>query len=159
MIGSHPRFVYFDPHVDGKRDHIIYYEIEKREKYEDSDERSHSNLAVGKTRRYHFEDEPFIHPFHSVRFDLDRWMCKGDDVEGKEACEGISEREDDAKGIEEEGKNDEEEEDPEEDAPEEKMSTIPRTMDVDNDEEYLQYLEELRRHPEYSPIHSSQAFA
>ncbi|MED6145764.1 hypothetical protein PIB30_028215 [Stylosanthes scabra] len=32
-------------------------------------------------------------------------------------------------------------------------------MDADTDEDYLQYLEELQRHPEYSPIHSSQAFA
>ncbi|MED6113844.1 hypothetical protein PIB30_074649 [Stylosanthes scabra] len=36
------------------------------------------------------------------------------------------------------------------------MPTFPRTMDVDADEEYLRYLEELQRHPEYSPIHSSQ---
>ncbi|MED6140024.1 hypothetical protein PIB30_089277 [Stylosanthes scabra] len=50
---------------------IIYYEIEKREKYKDSDERADSDLAIVKTRRYHFDDESFIYPFHSVRFDPD----------------------------------------------------------------------------------------
>ncbi|MED6140725.1 hypothetical protein PIB30_096243 [Stylosanthes scabra] len=36
---------------------------------------------------------------------------------------------------------------------------IHRAMDVDTDKDYLQYLEELQRHPEYSPIHGNQAFA
>ncbi|MED6176623.1 hypothetical protein PIB30_090000 [Stylosanthes scabra] len=187
----------------------IYYEIEKREKYEDSDERANSDLTIVKTRRlYQFDDEPFIHLFHSVRFDLDRpyelpiesllalrrrdtpkkgdpspqgsgilnrpwerrhksikkskpdtinlegarplksWelippsegsMCKGGEVEGKRAVEDIPSRVDDAKGSKEE----EEEEEPEEDPFEEKMPTIPRAMDVDADEDYLQYLEEL----------------
>ncbi|MED6172321.1 hypothetical protein PIB30_049047 [Stylosanthes scabra] len=51
---------------------IIYYEIEKQEKYEDSNERADSDLAIVKTLRYHFDDEPFIHPLHSVHFDPDR---------------------------------------------------------------------------------------
>ncbi|MED6127991.1 hypothetical protein PIB30_093348, partial [Stylosanthes scabra] len=51
------------------RSGIISYEIEKREKYEDFDERADSALAVVKTQRYHFDDEPFIHPLHSIRFD------------------------------------------------------------------------------------------
>ncbi|MED6224450.1 hypothetical protein PIB30_084153 [Stylosanthes scabra] len=51
---------------------IIYYEIEKCERYEDSDESENPDLAVVKTRRYHFDDEPFIHPLHSIRFDPDR---------------------------------------------------------------------------------------
>ncbi|MED6187776.1 hypothetical protein PIB30_079732, partial [Stylosanthes scabra] len=50
---------------------IIYYEIEKREKYEDSNERADSDLAIVKTRRHHFDDEPFVHLLHSIRFDLD----------------------------------------------------------------------------------------
>ncbi|MED6212974.1 hypothetical protein PIB30_088749 [Stylosanthes scabra] len=192
---------------------------------------------------YHFDDEPFIHPLHSVRFDPDRpyelpiesllalrhrdsskgkdpspqrfgpsrraspalqysplspvsqlgsppsfskmvpptqdlegarplkswelippsegWMCEVDEAEGKEVSGGISARVDEAKGIEEEDKKDEEgkEEDPEEDPSEEEMPAIPRAMDMDADKGYLQYLEELRRHPEYSPVHSSQAFA
>ncbi|MED6162832.1 hypothetical protein PIB30_074188 [Stylosanthes scabra] len=48
---------------------IIYYDIEKHEKYEGS---ADSDLAVVKTRRYHFDDEPFIHPPQSIRFDPDR---------------------------------------------------------------------------------------
>ncbi|MED6200321.1 hypothetical protein PIB30_083962 [Stylosanthes scabra] len=162
---------------------IIYYEIEKHKKYEDSNESVDSDFAIMKTRRYHFDDEPFIHPLHSVRFDPDRpyelpvesllalrcrnpskkkdpspqesgqqgqegarqlkswelippsetWMYDGDDVEGKKASKEVLERVDGAKGIEEE--------------------------DVDVDEDYLMYLEELRRHLEYSPVHSSQAFA
>ncbi|MED6162050.1 hypothetical protein PIB30_066699 [Stylosanthes scabra] len=51
---------------------VIYYEIEKREKYEDSDEKADSDLAIMKTRMSYFDDEPFIHPLHSVRFELDR---------------------------------------------------------------------------------------
>ncbi|MED6199343.1 hypothetical protein PIB30_075081, partial [Stylosanthes scabra] len=89
-------------------------------------------------------------------------MCEGDEVEGKEVSGGIFARVDEAKGIEEEGKNGEEveeEEDPEEDPSEEQMSAFPCAMDVDADEDYLQYLEELRRHPEHSPVHSSQPFA
>ncbi|MED6141920.1 hypothetical protein PIB30_108233 [Stylosanthes scabra] len=39
--------------------------------YEDSGERADSDLAIVKTRRYHFDDEPFIHLLHSVPFDTD----------------------------------------------------------------------------------------
>ncbi|MED6116063.1 hypothetical protein PIB30_096585 [Stylosanthes scabra] len=39
------------------------------------------------------------------------------------------------------------------------MPVVPRTMDIDTDEDYLQYLEALRHLPEYSPAHSSQIFA
>ncbi|MED6190880.1 hypothetical protein PIB30_110325 [Stylosanthes scabra] len=51
---------------------VIYYEIKKREKYEDFDERANADLAIVRMCRYHFDDEPFIHPLHSVRFDPDR---------------------------------------------------------------------------------------
>ncbi|MED6143932.1 hypothetical protein PIB30_010596 [Stylosanthes scabra] len=39
------------------------------EKYEDSDEKANSDLVVVKTRRCHFDGEPFIHLLHSDRFD------------------------------------------------------------------------------------------
>ncbi|MED6210244.1 hypothetical protein PIB30_062355 [Stylosanthes scabra] len=61
------------------------------------------------------------------------WMSEGDDVEGKEASEEVPERVGDAKWIEEEV--------------------------VDADEDYLQYSAELQRHPDYSPFHSSRAYA
>ncbi|MED6137464.1 hypothetical protein PIB30_065260 [Stylosanthes scabra] len=51
---------------------VIYYEYEKHEKFEDHDMRADAELGTFKIRRYHFDDESFIHPFHSVRFDPDR---------------------------------------------------------------------------------------
>ncbi|MED6131084.1 hypothetical protein PIB30_006704 [Stylosanthes scabra] len=48
---------------------VIYYEYKKREKFEDY---ADAELGTFKIRRYHFDDESFIHPLHSVRFDLDR---------------------------------------------------------------------------------------
>ncbi|MED6117430.1 hypothetical protein PIB30_109910, partial [Stylosanthes scabra] len=82
------------------------------------------------------------------------WMCYGDEVEGKGVSRGIPARVDEAKEIEEVN-NKEEEEEEEQDPSEEEMPAAPHVMDVDADEDYLQYLEELRHHPKYSSIHSS----
>ncbi|MED6187255.1 hypothetical protein PIB30_074703 [Stylosanthes scabra] len=51
---------------------VIYYEYEKREKYEDFDEKANADLGTIKISRYHFDDESFVHPLHSDRFDPDR---------------------------------------------------------------------------------------
>ncbi|MED6133900.1 hypothetical protein PIB30_032581 [Stylosanthes scabra] len=51
---------------------VIYYEYEKREKFEDHDTRADAELGIFKIRRYHFDNESFVHPLHSVRFDPDR---------------------------------------------------------------------------------------
>ncbi|MED6113455.1 hypothetical protein PIB30_070927 [Stylosanthes scabra] len=51
---------------------VIYYEYKKREKFEDHDMRADSELGTFKIRRYHFDNESFVHPPHSVRFDPDR---------------------------------------------------------------------------------------
>ncbi|MED6113118.1 hypothetical protein PIB30_067916 [Stylosanthes scabra] len=51
---------------------VIYYEYEKREKFEDHDMKVDVELGTFKIRRYHFDDESFVHPLHSVRFDPDR---------------------------------------------------------------------------------------
>ncbi|MED6152436.1 hypothetical protein PIB30_092092 [Stylosanthes scabra] len=51
---------------------VIYYEYEKREKFEDHDMKADAELGTFKIRRYHFDDESFVHPFHSVRFDPNR---------------------------------------------------------------------------------------
>ncbi|MED6114207.1 hypothetical protein PIB30_078147, partial [Stylosanthes scabra] len=51
---------------------VIYYEYEKREKFEDYDLKADVDLGTFKIRRYYFGDESFIHPLHSVRFDSDR---------------------------------------------------------------------------------------
>ncbi|MED6170329.1 hypothetical protein PIB30_029824 [Stylosanthes scabra] len=50
---------------------VIYYEYEKREKFEDHDMRADAELGTFKIRRYHFDNESFDHPLHSVRFDPD----------------------------------------------------------------------------------------
>ncbi|MED6191657.1 hypothetical protein PIB30_002467 [Stylosanthes scabra] len=50
---------------------VIHYEYEKREKFEDYDMKADVELGTFKIRRYHFEDESFVHPLHSVRFDPD----------------------------------------------------------------------------------------
>ncbi|MED6146367.1 hypothetical protein PIB30_033875 [Stylosanthes scabra] len=50
---------------------VIFYEYEKREKFEDHDMRADAELGTYKIRRYHFDNEFFVHPLHSVRFDPD----------------------------------------------------------------------------------------
>ncbi|MED6209720.1 hypothetical protein PIB30_057455 [Stylosanthes scabra] len=50
----------------------IYYEYEKHEKFEDYDMKADAELGSFKIRRYHFDDEFFVHPLHNVRFDPDR---------------------------------------------------------------------------------------
>ncbi|MED6113153.1 hypothetical protein PIB30_068179 [Stylosanthes scabra] len=51
---------------------VIYYEYEKREKFEDYDLKADVEIGTFKIRRYHFDDESFIHPLYSVRSDPDR---------------------------------------------------------------------------------------
>ncbi|MED6200029.1 hypothetical protein PIB30_081336 [Stylosanthes scabra] len=51
---------------------VIFYEYEKREKFEDRDMRADAELGIFKIRRYHFDNESFVHPLHCVRFDPDR---------------------------------------------------------------------------------------
>ncbi|MED6182214.1 hypothetical protein PIB30_026474 [Stylosanthes scabra] len=51
---------------------VIYYEYEKHEKFEDYDMKADAELGTFKIRRYHFDDEYFVHLLHSVRFDPDR---------------------------------------------------------------------------------------
>ncbi|MED6157792.1 hypothetical protein PIB30_026729 [Stylosanthes scabra] len=228
---------------------VIYYKYEKREKFEDYDMRADAELGTFKIRRYHFDDESFIHLLHSVRFDPDRpyeipievlmadkilnsskdeksstrssclstyptphyslrempstqrvrstssakgtspfrygmassslrkprswelispsegWMCNGDDEKEigvmessvkKEVSseEGPEEEED----LEEEEEEEEEEESEEEEDSEEGIPASPSLpMDINADEDYLCYIEELERRPEHSPLLSSQA--
>ncbi|MED6159364.1 hypothetical protein PIB30_041688 [Stylosanthes scabra] len=51
---------------------VIYYKYEKREKFEDYDMKADAELGTFNIRRYHFDDESFVHPLHIVRFDPDR---------------------------------------------------------------------------------------
>ncbi|MED6150259.1 hypothetical protein PIB30_070749, partial [Stylosanthes scabra] len=50
---------------------VIFYEYEKREKCEDFDMKADAELGTFKIRRYHFDDESFVHPLHSVRIGPD----------------------------------------------------------------------------------------
>ncbi|MED6144904.1 hypothetical protein PIB30_019873 [Stylosanthes scabra] len=54
------------------RSGVIYYEYEKREKFEDYNMKADAELGTFKIRRYHFDDESFIHPLYSVRFNPSR---------------------------------------------------------------------------------------
>ncbi|MED6173861.1 hypothetical protein PIB30_063607 [Stylosanthes scabra] len=50
---------------------VIYYEYEKRGKFEDFGMKADVELGTFKIRRYHLDDEAFVHPLHSVRIDPD----------------------------------------------------------------------------------------
>ncbi|MED6213588.1 hypothetical protein PIB30_094871 [Stylosanthes scabra] len=51
---------------------VIYYEYVKRDKFEDYDLKADAELGTFKIRCYHFDNESFVHPIHSVRFDPNR---------------------------------------------------------------------------------------
>ncbi|MED6172651.1 hypothetical protein PIB30_052055 [Stylosanthes scabra] len=216
---------------------VIYYEYEKCEKFEDYDMDADAELGTFKIRRYHFDDESFVHPLYSVRFDPDHpyeipiealmadkilssskdekssterprlsrrptphysprtmpvaqrerstssvkgtrsfrrgvtsssvrkprswehiapsegWMCDSDDekeIGGMEPSKKEESSEEDPKM---------EEEEPEEAGnPEDKIPATPSLpMDIDAEEDYQRYIEELGRAHELSPLRSSQA--
>ncbi|MED6108776.1 hypothetical protein PIB30_027326 [Stylosanthes scabra] len=185
---------------------FIYYEYEKREKFEDYDMKADAELGTFKIRRYHFDDESFVHPLHSVRFDPDRprptphysprtmpvaqherstSLVKGtrsfrrgttsSSVRKPRSWELIAPLEglmcdaDDEKeigGMDPFEKEESSEEDPEieEEEPEEvgnPEDRVPATpslpMDIDVEEDFQRYIEELGHAPESSPLRSSQA--
>ncbi|MED6108986.1 hypothetical protein PIB30_029327 [Stylosanthes scabra] len=204
---------------------VIYYEYEEREKFKDYDMKADMELGTFNIKRYHFGDESFVHPLHSVRFDPDclyeipiealmadqplsssedgkshptphyspkglssaqrvrssssakgtsssrrrvasktsrmprswelippseGWMCEGDDEKEIGGMEPSVEKDD---VSEEDLEEDEEEEDPKEEIP--AFFSLP--MDIGATEDYLQFIEELERRPEYSLIPSSHA--
>ncbi|MED6158866.1 hypothetical protein PIB30_036946 [Stylosanthes scabra] len=216
---------------------VIYYEYKKREKFEDYDMKTDAELGTFKIRRYHFDDESFVHPLHSVRFDLDcpyefpiealmadkilsaskseksfaerlrssrrpsphyslrtmpvaqrerstssikgtrsfrrstasssvrkprswelippseGWMCDADD---EKEIGGMDPSE---KGESSEEDPEMEEEDPDEACnPEDRVPATPSLpMDIEAEEDFQRYVEELGRAPEPSPLRSSQA--
>ncbi|MED6196192.1 hypothetical protein PIB30_045084 [Stylosanthes scabra] len=218
---------------------VIFYEYEKRKKFEDHDMRADAELGTFKIRHYHFDNESFVHSLHSIRFDPDHpyeipiealmadkiasaskseessverrrssrrpsphysprtmpvaqrerstssvkgtrsfrrgtasgsvrkprswelippsegWMCDADD-------------EKDIGGMDPSEKGESSEEDPEmeEEYPEgagNPKDRVPATpslpMDIDTEEDFQRYVEELGRAPEPSPLRSSQASA
>ncbi|MED6176644.1 hypothetical protein PIB30_090203 [Stylosanthes scabra] len=217
---------------------VIYYEYEKREKFEDYDMKADAELGTFQIRHYHFDNESFLHPLHSVRFDPDRPYeiliealmadkilsasksekssaerqrssrhpsphysprimqiaqreCSTSSVNGTRSfrrgtasssvrkprswelippSEGLMCDADDEKdigGMEpsvEKGESSEEdpemeEEDPEEAGnPEDRVPATPSLpMDIDAEEDFQRYIEELGRAPEPSPLRSGQA--
>ncbi|MED6220625.1 hypothetical protein PIB30_046586 [Stylosanthes scabra] len=202
---------------------VIYYEYEKREKFEDYDMKADAELRTFKIRRYHFDDESFIHPFHSVRFDPNRpykipiealmtdktlsaskdkkssterprssrcstphysprtmpvvqrerstssvrkprsweliaqsvgWMCDADD---EKEIGGMEPSVKDEESSEEDPEM-EEEDLKEAGNPEDRVPATPSLpMDIDAEEDFQRYIEELGPAPEPSPLRSSQA--
>ncbi|MED6210421.1 hypothetical protein PIB30_063965 [Stylosanthes scabra] len=222
---------------------VIFYEYEKREKFEDYDMDADAELRTFKIRRYHFDNESFVHPLHSVQFDPDRpyefpiealmadkilssskdkksstgrscssrrptphysprrrpvaqrerstssvkgtrsfhcgatssslrkprswelippsegWMCDADDEKEIGGMEPSVKNEESSEEDPEEDPEEEEEEPEEADNPEDGIPTTPSLpMDIDTEEDYQRYIEELGGAPEPSPLRSSQAF-
>ncbi|MED6199710.1 hypothetical protein PIB30_078506, partial [Stylosanthes scabra] len=216
---------------------VIYYEYEKCNKFKDYDMKADAELGTIKIRRYHFDDESFVNPLHSVRFDPDHpyeipidalmadkilssskdeksstrrsrssgrptaqysprgmsstqrerstssakrtssfhrhmassslrlprswelippsegWMCDTDnekEIVGMEPS--VKKKKSSEEDLEEE-EDSEEEEDPEDEVP----ASCSLPMDIDADEDYLHFIEELGHRLEPSPLHSSQA--
>ncbi|MED6110164.1 hypothetical protein PIB30_040499 [Stylosanthes scabra] len=192
---------------------VIYYEYEKWEKFEDYDMKADAELGTFKIRRYHFDDESFIHPLHSVQFDPDRPYEIP--IEALMADKILSASKDEKSSIErsrsskrpsphysprsmpvvqrkhstssvkgtrsfrrgtassseiggmdpsekqessEEDLKVEEEYSEEAGNPEDRVPDTPSLpMDIDAEEDFQRYIEELGRAPEPSPLRSSQA--
>ncbi|MED6208032.1 hypothetical protein PIB30_041290 [Stylosanthes scabra] len=65
-----PPFSFFNPCVDGKwRDQL---RVRETREVRGSRMKADAELGTFKIRRYVFDDESFVHPLHSVRFDPDR---------------------------------------------------------------------------------------
>ncbi|MED6135454.1 hypothetical protein PIB30_046668 [Stylosanthes scabra] len=198
---------------------VIYHEYEKRVKFEDYDMKADTELGTFNIRCYHFDDESFVHPLHSVSFDPDcpykipikalmayeilssskdeksstgrsrssrrptpQYSSRGipptqrerstSSVKGTSSfCYGMAssslrkprswelippfeDLEEEEEDPEEEEEGSEEEEDSEEGIP--ASSSLP--MNINADEDYLHFIEELEYRPEHSPLRSSQAF-
>ncbi|MED6173096.1 hypothetical protein PIB30_056096 [Stylosanthes scabra] len=216
---------------------VVYYEYEKREKFEDYDMKANAELGTFKIRRYHFDDESFVHPLHGVRFDPDRPYdipiealmadkilsasksekssterqrssrrpsphysprtmpvaqreCSTSSVKGTHSfrrgtasssvkkprswelippsegwmCDADEEKEIGGMDPSEKGESSEEDPEMEEEYPEEAgnledsvHATPSLPMDIDAEEDFQRYVEELGRAPELSPLCSSQA--
>ncbi|MED6175440.1 hypothetical protein PIB30_078337 [Stylosanthes scabra] len=209
---------------------VIYYKYEKREEFEDYGIEADAEMGAFKIIRYHFDDESFIHPLHSDRFDPDRpyeipiealmgdkilssskdeksstrgsssskrptplypprrmpgtrsfrcgatssslrklrnwklippsecWMCDDDDEKEIGGMETSVKNEESSEEDPEEDPEEEEEEPEEEDNPKDGIPATPSLpMDINAEDDYLCYIEDLGRPPEPSPLRSSQA--
>ncbi|MED6222254.1 hypothetical protein PIB30_062522 [Stylosanthes scabra] len=147
---------------------VIYYQYERREKFEDYDTKANAELGTFKI---------------SVRFDPDRpyeILSSTKDKKSSTRRSSSSRRptphysprsipvaqrypsvkKDESSEEDSEEDPEEEEREPEEDDnPEDGIPATPSLpMDIDAKEDYQRNIEELGRAPEYSPLRSSQAF-
>ncbi|MED6148301.1 hypothetical protein PIB30_051875 [Stylosanthes scabra] len=189
---------------------VIFYEYEKREKFEDYDMEAGAELGTFKIRRYHFDDESFgreviyreisfvqaSYAHYSSRrmpvtqrerskssvkgtrsfrcgatssslrkprsweliLPSEGWMCNTDDKKEIGGMEPFVKNEESSEEDPKEDPDEEEEEPEEEDNPEDGIPATPSLpMDIDAEEDYQRYIEELGRVPEHSPLRSSQA--
>ncbi|MED6211978.1 hypothetical protein PIB30_078687 [Stylosanthes scabra] len=67
---SHRCLLSFTLRVDGKWHHPL--RVREAREVRDYDLKADPVLGNFKIRRYHFDNEYFVHPLHSIRFDLDR---------------------------------------------------------------------------------------
>ncbi|MED6172307.1 hypothetical protein PIB30_048852 [Stylosanthes scabra] len=81
------------------------------------------------------------------------WICDGDDEKEIGGMEPSVQKEESSEEDPEEEEDPKEEEDHEEEIP--ASSSLP--MDIDADEDYLRFIEELEHRPEHCPLRISQA--
>ncbi|MED6122089.1 hypothetical protein PIB30_036522 [Stylosanthes scabra] len=186
---------------------VIYYEYEKREKFDDYDMKADAELGTFKIRRYHFDNESFVHPLHTIWFDPDRpyeipiealmvdkiLSASKDEKSSTERSRSsrcpsphysprtmqVAQREHSTSSVNgtrsfcrgnwrdnPSEKEDSSEEDPEMEEeypegtgnPEDKVPATPSLpMDIDAEEDFQRYIEELGRASKPSPLRSSQA--
>ncbi|MED6155804.1 hypothetical protein PIB30_008706 [Stylosanthes scabra] len=135
---------------------VIYYEYEKREKFEDHDMNADAELGDHGTRSFrHGTASSSVRKLRSWELipPSEGWMCDADDekeIGGMNPFEKEESSEEDPEM---------EEEVPEEAGnPEDKVPTTPSLpMDIDAEEDFQHYIEELGRTPEPSPLRSNQA--
>ncbi|MED6111833.1 hypothetical protein PIB30_056064, partial [Stylosanthes scabra] len=111
-----------------KESRVVFYEYEKHEGYDDADMNANAELGAIKIRHYHLNNTS-LSSYDTLIGEVSYAIGLYSAIRGSEGKE-----------------------DPDEEAP-----AAPLAMDVYTDPDYLQFLEELQRHPKYSPFHSSQA--
>ncbi|MED6171072.1 hypothetical protein PIB30_037273 [Stylosanthes scabra] len=135
---------------------INCYEYEKRGKFKDYDMKADAELGTFKIRRYHLDEEASIHPLHSVRIDLEcSYKIRFEVSRVPKSWDSFRQ----IKGIGGMEASIEKKDASEEDFEEEVLASFSLFMDIDTGEDYLRFINELERPPEYSSLRSSQPSA
>ncbi|MED6205646.1 hypothetical protein PIB30_019585 [Stylosanthes scabra] len=119
---------------------VIYYEYEKREMVEDYNMKADAELGTFKNRRYHLDDEAFVHPLRSVRLDPDLSDTTKRELEGwnPQSRRRMLVRKIPRKRF---------------------LLHLTCLWTSMRKKDYLRYIKELKRRPELSPLRSRQASA